>query len=76
MEINIEPKFLRLKHIIGDPKSKPPIEAILPISKSAWWDGIKKGHYPKGIKIGPNTTAWRWEDIQILLNQLDTKGCS
>ena len=70
MEINIEPKFLRLRHIIGDPKSKPPIEAILPISKSAWWDGIKKGHYPKGIKIGPNTTAWRSDEIQKLINKM------
>ena len=70
LEVNIEPKFLRLKHILGDRKSNPPIKPIIPVSKSAWWDGIKKGHYPKGIKIGPNTTAWRSDHIQDLVNTL------
>ena len=70
MEINIEPKFLRLKHILGDRRSNPPIKPIIPVSKSAWWDGIKKGHYPKGIKIGPNTTAWRSDQIQELVDAL------
>jgi len=74
LEINIEPKFLRLKHILGDVKSNPPIEPIIPISKSAWWDGIKKGHYPKGIKIGPNTTAWRSDQIQDLVKYLCSKN--
>ena len=70
MDINIEPKFLRLKHILGDRRSNPPIKPIIPVSKSAWWDGIKKGHYPKGIKIGPNTTAWRSDQIQELVDAL------
>ena len=45
------PRFLRLKNIIGDPKANPPIPAIIPISKSSWWNGIKSGRYPKPIKI-------------------------
>ena len=35
------PRLLRLKQIIGDPKANPPIEAIIPISKSSWWEGVK-----------------------------------
>ena len=46
------PRFLRLKNIIGDPKANPPIPAIIPISKSSWWNGIKSGRYPKPIKLG------------------------
>ena len=47
MKHNISPRFLRLKHIIGDYKVTPPIPAIIPISKTTWWDGVKKGKYPK-----------------------------
>ena len=42
MEHEISPRFLRLKHIIGDYKANPPILPIIPIAKSTWWDGVKK----------------------------------
>ena len=48
----------------------PQILAVLPISKSAWWQGIKDGKYPHGIKLGGRTTAWRVEDIKNLLKSL------
>ncbi|MBA2492748.1 MAG: transcriptional regulator [Gammaproteobacteria bacterium] len=51
--------YLRLKQIIGDPKADPPIPAIIPVSKSAWWAGVKTGRYPKPEKLGPHTTVWR-----------------
>jgi hypothetical protein len=43
------PRLLRLKQIIGDPRSDPPIEPIIPVSKSSWWEGVKSGRYPKAI---------------------------
>ena len=46
------PRLLRLKQIIGDPKANPPIEAIIPISKSSWWEGVKTVRYPEAIKLG------------------------
>ncbi len=64
-----ETGFLRLPQIIGNPRAKPPVPAIVPISKSAWWGGIKSGRYPKPVKIGPRTTAWRIEDIRALIAQ-------
>lgn len=64
-----ETGFLRLPQIIGNPRAKPPVPAIVPISKSAWWGGIKSGRYPKPVKIGPRTTAWRVEDIRALIAQ-------
>jgi prophage regulatory protein len=67
-------RFLRFKQIIGDRKAQPPIEPIIPVSSSSWWAGVKAGRFPSPVKIGPHTTAWRWEDIQVLLDQLDTKG--
>ena len=64
------PRFLRLKQIIGDPKAEPPIQAILPISKSSWWKGVKSGRFPKAIKIGANTTVWREDEIRSLVDEL------
>jgi len=32
-----EKGFLRLTQIIGNPKAKPPVLAIIPVSKSTWW---------------------------------------
>ena len=64
------PRFLRLKQIIGDPKAEPPIRAILPISKSSWWAGVKAGHYPEPLKIGPNTTVWREDEVRALVDDL------
>ena len=64
------PRLLRLKQIIGDPKANPPIEAIIPISKSSWWEGVKTGLYPEAIKLGANTTVWREDDVRRLIDNL------
>ena len=40
---------------------------LIPVSKSAWWAGIKEGRFPRGIKLGLRTTAWRAEDIRSLI---------
>ncbi len=45
----------------------PKVLECIPISRSSWWAGVKSGKYPKGIKLGPKTTAWRVEDIRELL---------
>jgi predicted DNA-binding transcriptional regulator AlpA len=52
--------FLRLKQVL----------ALVPISKSAWWDGCKTGRFPKPVKLGPRTTAWKAEDIATLVKSL------
>ncbi len=56
--------FLRLKQIIGDPKANPPIPALIPIKKSAWWAGCRAGRYPAPIKLSTHMTVWRVEDIR------------
>lgn len=60
-----ESGFLRLPQIIGD--TKRGIPAVIPVSKSAWWEGCKTGRYPKPVKLGPRTTAWRVSDIRALI---------
>ena len=44
--------------------------ALIPVSRSAWWAGCKSGRYPKPVKLGPRTTAWRAADIAALLEKL------
>jgi prophage regulatory protein len=62
--------YLRLPQIVGNPKAEPPIPAVIPISKSSWWQGVKDGRYPAPVKLGPRTTAWRVEDIRALIDEL------
>jgi len=52
--------FLRLSQVL----------TIVPISKSAWWEGCKSGRFPKPVKLGPRTTAWKAEDIVALVKKL------
>ena len=60
-----ESGFLRLPQIIGD--TKRGIPAVIPVSKSTWWEGCKTGKFPKPIKLGPRTTAWNVADIRALI---------
>jgi len=65
-----ETGYLRLTQIIGNPKANPPIPAVIPVSKSTWWEGVKTGRYPKPIKsLGRRITAWRVEDIRALVER-------
>lgn len=62
-----ETGYVRLPQIIGNPKANPPIPAIIPVSKSTWWNGVKEGRFPQSFKLGPRTTVWRVEDIRRLI---------
>ena len=48
----------------------PQILALFPISKTSWWEGCKEGRFPKPVKLGPRTTAWKAEDIAGLIEQI------
>lgn len=51
----------------------PQILAIIPISKSAWWEGCRTGRYPKPVKLGPRTTVWRAEDITAFIKCVNSQ---
>ena len=53
----------------------PEVLALIPISRSSWWAGVKDGRYPASIKIGPRTTAWLKSDIEELCVRLQEGRC-
>lgn len=55
--------FLRLSQVL----------ALIPVGKSSWWRGCKSGRYPKPVKLGPRTTAWKAENIAALVATLGNK---
>jgi len=64
-----ETGYLRLPQILGNPKANPPTPPIIPVCKTSWWNGVKSGRFPKPVKLGPRTTAWKVEDIRALIEQ-------
>jgi prophage regulatory protein len=62
-------KFYRLREIIGDRKQGVP--GIVPVSRAAWYAGIKEGRYPKPVKLSEKTAAWRTADIEALVERLN-----
>jgi len=48
--------FLRLRDVLRR----------IPVSRSNWWDGIRAGRYPQGVKLSERTTAWRNKDLDRL----------
>lgn len=48
----------------------PQVLARIPISRSAWYAGVKSGKYPAAIRIGPRTVAWNQSSIDLLIDHL------
>ena len=48
----------------------PQVLKLIPVSRATWWNGCRSGRFPKSVKLGPRTTAWRAEDIARLLAEL------
>ena len=55
-----ETGFLRLPQVLD----------LIPVGKSTWFAGVKDGKYPKPVKLGERTSAWRVEDINALIVEL------
>lgn len=65
-----ETGFIKLSAIIGNQKSTPPIQPLIPISRTSWLDGVKSGKFPKPVKLGARSVAWRVADIRALVERL------
>ena len=63
--------YLRLSQIIGKKPSNDDsgLLAIIPVSASTWWAGVRSGRFPKPVKLGPRITAWKVEHIRALIER-------
>jgi prophage regulatory protein len=64
--------FLKLSQIIGNKKNHTP--AILPVGRTTFLNGVKSGKYPKPVKLGERSVAWRVADIKDLLERLGSEN--
>lgn len=68
--------LLTLRDVINMPARSrmcPATRGLLPISRAAWYVGIKAGKYPKPIKLGSGN-YWRAGDIRRLINGQSVEG--
>lgn len=49
----------------------PVVLAVVGMSKSSWWRGVKAGIYPKPVQLGPGTVGWKVTDIRDLIVKLE-----
>jgi predicted DNA-binding transcriptional regulator AlpA len=42
---------------------------ILPVSVPTIWRWVAEGNFPKPIKLGPKTTVWNLDEIEVFLAQ-------
>ena len=50
----------------------PDVLKYIPVSRSTWWDYVKRGIFPAPIHLTPRTTAWRVDDILELIERMAT----
>jgi prophage regulatory protein len=50
--------FVRLETVLN----------LIPVGRSTWWKGVREGRFPRPVKLGPRTTAWRVDDIRQLIS--------
>ena len=60
-------------------KQPPPKDALLridqvlliiPVGRSTWWQGVRDGRFPRGIKLSSRITAWSVADIDALIESM------
>lgn len=60
-----------------DPQSLLRLRQVLklvPIGASTWWAGVRTGRFPKPVKLGPRTTAWRASEVLALIERGTTRS--
>lgn len=48
----------------------PAVLSTFPVSRSAWFAGVKDGRYPKPVRLSARAVAWKASDIRTLVDSL------
>jgi prophage regulatory protein len=70
----LTPEMINDSNFAGLPQSGyirlPAVLALIPVSKSTWWAGVRDGRFPRPTKkFGPRIAAWDNKDINLLLER-------
>lgn len=57
--------FLRLSQIVNCPRMGT--TGLLSISRSFFLDGVKKGRFPKPVKLSARVSVWRRSEIEDVI---------
>lgn len=62
----MQTKFIRIRELASSPgrNGLPARRGRLPVSFATIWRWVKLGAFPKPVRLGPQVTAWRMEDIE------------
>ncbi len=67
----MEDELIKLEDVIGSKKKD--IRGMIPMSRSAWFDGVRKGRLPKPIHLSARKTMYFRSDIVMLLEKLKSE---
>ena len=48
----------------------PEVLKFIPVGKTVWYEGMKTGRFPVGVRLAEKCVAWRAEDIRALIEKL------
>jgi prophage regulatory protein len=54
--------LVRISQIIGP-------RGLIPVSRSAFYQGIRDGIYPKPVRLGKRTSAWRMSELMQVVQK-------
>lgn len=76
MNASTTTQFLRVRDIVCTPAKgdRPASRGLLSVSASHWHDGVRRGIYPKGIKLSPRVTVWRLEDVLAITDKASAQS--
>lgn len=63
----VKKRWLRLDEIVGDRSASPPIEPIIPVSKSTIYRLVAAGKFPAPVKPLPSISLWSSEEVNLAL---------
>jgi len=52
-------RLMRLKEVLE----------IIPVSKRNFYYGMEEGRFPKPVRLGPRTVAWKASDIEKIIKE-------
>jgi hypothetical protein len=61
----MQPRYIRIRELATTPASgnKPGRQGRYPVAPATIWRWVKRGKFPSPVSLGPQTTAWRVDEL-------------